>query len=77
MPFTIEIGGQPFTETIMGWIAQGPFVFALNIFINGGWIFVVFLVIYGGYLGWLDNRQGKFIDSWNRIFLAIYFPKLN
>jgi len=40
MPFTIEIGGQPFTETIMGWIAQGPFVFALNIFLNGGWIFV-------------------------------------
>ena len=77
MPFTIEIGGQPFIETIMGWIAQGPFVFALNIFINGGWIFVVFLVIYGGYLGWLDNRQGKFIQSWNRIFLAIDVPKLN
>src|SRR3989344_1451102 len=77
MPFTIEIGGQPFIETIMGWIAQGPFVFALNIFINGGWIFVVFLVIYGGYLGWLDNRQGKFINSWNRIFLAIDVPKLN
>ena len=73
MPLTIEIGGQPFMETMMGWIAQGPFVFALNVFINGGWIFVVFFGNLRAYLGWLDNRQGKFINSWNRIFWLLMF----
>ncbi|HLC99998.1 MAG TPA: hypothetical protein VJC11_03500 [Patescibacteria group bacterium] len=73
----IEVGGESLMVTILGWINQGPFVFALNVFINGGWIPVLILVLYGFYYGWLNNRQGKYVRSLNLIFLAIDVPKNN
>lgn len=73
----IEFGTESFMETVLGWIAQGPFVFALNLFINGGWIPLLGLILYGIYHAWLDNKQGKYVQSFNRIYLAIDVPKDN
>lgn len=77
MPISIDFGGVPLMEAMQDWIAQGPLIFALNIFLNGGWLFVVLLVAYGGYLAWIDNRQGKFVQNFKRIYLAIDVPKNN
>ena len=45
MPITISVGDQPLFEALASWAQQGPHIFAINIFLNGGYIFFIFSVL--------------------------------
>lgn len=56
---------------------KGPWYFMWYIFINGGWLPIVFVLIKGFLMVWLDKRQDKYYSQWKFVLLAIDIPKEN
>lgn len=54
-----------------------PLEFVWMIFVNGGWIFLVALFIWGVYLGLLYSRIQKLHDAIEYVYLAVDVPALN
>lgn len=54
-----------------------PLVAAWYIFLAGGWIPVVLVMIKGLSWAWLNERQGIFMSKQKKVFLAVDVPKNN
>ncbi len=63
--YFLDLGSLPF-----------PLMLA-RLFLDGGWIVVVFVVLYGGWLLWVQERQIKFAKTVTTTLLAIDVPRLN
>lgn len=56
---------------------QNPVIIAVQLFLGGGWVIFLLLLIYVLYTVWLGHRQGKYANKWKHIFLAIDIPREN
>lgn len=54
-----------------------PLEFVSIVFMNGGWIFLILLFVWGIYLGLLHGRIHKLHDAIEYVYLAVDVPALN
>ncbi|MBI5765609.1 hypothetical protein HZA71_00070 [Candidatus Falkowbacteria bacterium] len=57
--------------------SQDPVTIALQLFLGGGWVIFLILLIVVMYQVWLDARQGQYAGKWQHVILAIDIPKNN
>lgn len=74
---SIEIDLTSLWQNFLIFSSQDPITMAWQIFLNGGWVFVLILIIYSLYQAWLGGRKKKFASKWNFSLLAIDIPKYN
>ncbi|MFA5047707.1 MAG: hypothetical protein WC516_01555 [Patescibacteria group bacterium] len=55
--------------------SQNPIDIGWQLFIRGGWIVFVIVLMFGIYDIWLDGRQGQYAGKWKWAMLAINIPK--
>ncbi|MDO8669407.1 MAG: hypothetical protein Q7K65_03890 [Candidatus Buchananbacteria bacterium] len=73
----IEIDFLSIWNKILVFGSQNPVTIAIDMFLNGGWVVLLLLFIYGLYTVWLDSRRGQFASKIKHILLAIDIPKNN
>jgi hypothetical protein len=71
-----------YTSGFIDWFftisSKDPISLAWEIFINGGWVLLVIVLIYGFYFQiFLENRAGQFKAKWKFVLLAIDIPRNN
>ena len=57
--------------------SQNPIIIGWQLFIHGGWVIFVVVLMAGIYDIWLDGRQGQYAGKWKWVMLAINIPKEN
>ncbi|HNP75273.1 MAG TPA: hypothetical protein PKL09_02795 [bacterium] len=73
----IEINFSSLFLSFQEFASQDPITIAIQLFLNGGWVIFLLLLIYGFYQVWLNSRQGAYAAKWKHILLAIDIPKNN
>src|SRR3989339_742157 len=77
---TIEIGSinwDGIFQSFLAFSSHDPLTIGIQLFLKGGWIVFLIVLIYGLYTVWLDYRQGQFAHKWEHVLLAIDIPKNN
>jgi len=64
-------------QNIIAFGTQNPVVIAMQLFLGGGWVIFLLLLLYGFYTIWLDYRRGQFASNWKHVVLAIDIPREN
>jgi hypothetical protein len=47
--------------------SQDPVTIIWQLFIHGGWLIYLGLVLFGVYEVWIDNRRGEFAGKWKHV----------
>ncbi len=76
------IGSWLYASGFMSWFlslsSKDPATISWEIFINGGWVIFIIVLLYGLYFEvFLDYRAGQFQAKWKFVLLAIDIPKNN
>ena len=58
-------------------IYMNPLAISWTIFLNGGWVIVLFTLLWGFWQMWVYNIQGKYAATVKYVLLAIDVPKSN
>ncbi len=77
MGIEISFNFEAWLANLLAFGSQPPTLIAWQLFIQGGWVIFLVLIIYVFYLTWLDMRQGKFAGKWQHVLLAIDIPRNN
>lgn len=64
-------------QRLSAFASQDPATMTVQLFIGGGWVIFLIVLMVGFYKIWLDGRQGQFIKKWKFVLLAIDIPKNN
>lgn len=62
---------------LQGFLSQGAASVAYQLYIVGGWIVLVWLLLVGGIRFYVELLQKKNTDTWKFVLLAIDIPQLN
>ncbi len=73
----IEINFSSLFLGFQRFASQDPITIAIQLFLNGGWVVFLLILVYGMYQVWLDGRQGMYAGKWKHVLLAIDVPKNN
>ena len=57
--------------------APSPADVMIELFFAGGWVVFAFILLWGFWKVWHENRQAKFISMQTSVLLAIDVPKMN
>lgn len=73
----IEINFSSLLLNFQEFSSQDPITIAIQLFLRGGWVIFLLMLIYGMYHVWLEGRQGAYVAKWKHTLLAIDIPKNN
>lgn len=77
MGFELVIDLQNIWDSFLAFGQLPPAVIIWRLFIGGGWIFLLLLLISSFYNVWLGGRKKQFASKWNFVLLAIDIPRNN
>ncbi|MFA5029477.1 MAG: hypothetical protein WC518_01850 [Patescibacteria group bacterium] len=64
-------------ESFVIFASQDPITIGIQLFLKGGWVIFLIVILTVFYDAWLDARQGQYAGKWQHVLLAIDIPKNN
>ncbi len=77
MGFEFNFDWSGLIQGFYNFMSLDPLTMAIQIFLNGGWIVLLILMMLTLYELWLDAKQDKYVAKWKFVLLAINAPKNN